>query len=216
VIRTDILVSSPIFLVGLVQILTDAGIKVVAARTSPEQEPSWLADALLIDVDALSAQEDLHYIAQAARCTPVLVLNSQQARPNAAYLEAGATGVVSKCAPGERVVAAVHAITSGAHVCPSDVDRPPARMRTAVAGCQLSEREEQVLRQISRGLTHGQIATRLGISPHTVDTYVKRIRAKLGAGNKAELTRAALLGGLVGELSGLADSNGSQSVQPAA
>ena len=57
----------------------------------------------------------------------------------------------------------------------------------------LSGREEQVLRQISRGLTHGQIATRLGISPHTVNTYVKRIRAKLGVGNKAELTRAALL-----------------------
>ena len=60
----------------------------------------------------------------------------------------------------------------------------------------LSEREEQVLRQIARGLTHGQIATRLGISPHTVDTYVKRIRAKLEVGNKAELTRAALLGRL--------------------
>ena len=58
----------------------------------------------------------------------------------------------------------------------------------------LSEREEQVLRQISQGLTHHQIATRLGISRNTVDTYVKRIRAKLGAGNKAELTRAALLG----------------------
>jgi len=63
--------------------------------------------------------------------------------------------------------------------------------------CLLSGRELQVLRQISRGLTHGQIATRLGISPHTVDTYVKRIRAKLGVGNKAELTRIALDGRLV-------------------
>ncbi|MFC7585743.1 response regulator transcription factor [Nonomuraea antimicrobica] len=55
-----------------------------------------------------------------------------------------------------------------------------------------------MLRRISQGLTHGQIATRLGISRHTVDTYVKRIRAKLGAGNKAELTRAALLGRVAG------------------
>jgi hypothetical protein len=30
-----------------------------------------------------------------------------------------------------------------------------------------------------------------------VDTYVKRIRVKLGAGNKAELTRVALLGHLI-------------------
>ena len=35
---------------------------------------------------------------------------------------------------------------------------------------------------------------RLGISAHTVDTYVKRIRSKLAVGNKAELTRAAVLG----------------------
>jgi len=32
-----------------------------------------------------------------------------------------------------------------------------------------------------------------------VDTYVKRIRAKLGVGNKAELTRAALLGRLTAD-----------------
>jgi DNA-binding CsgD family transcriptional regulator len=62
-------------------------------------------------------------------------------------------------------------------------------------GPSLSDREGQVLGYIARGLTHGQIATRIGISPHTVDTYVKRIRVKLGAGNKAELTRLALLGG---------------------
>lgn len=49
-----------------------------------------------------------------------------------------------------------------------------------------------------RGLTHLQIATRLGISPHTVDTYVKRIRAQARVGNKAELTRAALLGRIPG------------------
>ena len=55
-----------------------------------------------------------------------------------------------------------------------------------------------MLRHIARGLTHGQIATRLGISRHTVETYVSRIRVKLRVGNKAELTRAALLGGMVG------------------
>ena len=78
----------------------------------------------------------------------------------------------------------------------------------------LSEREEQVLRQIAHGLTHGQIATRLGISPHTVDTYVKRIRAKLGVGNKAELTRVALLGH-IGSGSEVQPEPGS-SVEPAA
>lgn len=60
----------------------------------------------------------------------------------------------------------------------------------------LSMREYQVLRQIAEGRTQGQIARALGISHHTVDSYLRRIRAKLGLGNKAELTRAAMLGHL--------------------
>jgi DNA-binding CsgD family transcriptional regulator len=66
------------------------------------------------------------------------------------------------------------------------LDDPPGHV--------LSARERQVLHYIACGYTHGQAARRLGISPHTVDTYVKRIRAKLAVGNKAELTRAAMLG----------------------
>ncbi|MFF2778624.1 response regulator transcription factor [Streptomyces sp. NPDC058052] len=59
-------------------------------------------------------------------------------------------------------------------------------------GPPLSAREEQVLHMLAQGLTHDQTARRLGISRHTVDTYVKRVRGKLGLGNKAELVRAAM------------------------
>ncbi|MBC6446018.1 helix-turn-helix transcriptional regulator [Actinokineospora xionganensis] len=64
------------------------------------------------------------------------------------------------------------------------------------AGSNLSSREIDVLKLVARGLTHGQIGRNIGISRHTVDTYIKRIRAKLSVGNKAELTRAALAMGL--------------------
>jgi DNA-binding NarL/FixJ family response regulator len=198
VIRTDVLITSPIYLIGLVQTLTNAGIKVVATRTTLGVEPSWLADIVLIDVDALFEPEDFIHITQAAKCAPVLVLNNPRAAPSMVYLRAGASGVIDKSESGERLVQVVQAVTSGAYVCADGGDHPPVVEQT-LAHCHLSVREEQVLGQISRGLTHGQIATRLGISPHTVDTYVKRIRAKIGAGNKAELTRAALLGRLAGE-----------------
>lgn len=197
-IRTDILVSSPIFLAGLVDALTKAGIKVVAARTSPDEEPSWLADAALIDIDSLTPRDNLTYITEAARSTAVLVLDNE-AEPDAGrYLDAGASGVITKRATPERILGAIDAAIRGATVVPAacvekaDNEPVPATDHIVPAGGRLSGREEQVLRQISRGLTHTQIATRLGISPHTVDTYVKRIRAKLGLGNKAELTRAAL------------------------
>ncbi|MEO3808398.1 response regulator transcription factor [Sphaerisporangium sp. B11E5] len=206
-IRIDILVNSPIFLVGLTQVLNDAGIKVIASRTSPGEAPSWLADATLIDVDVFTPPELLDHIAEIAKCAAVLVLADDTDTDQATYYGAGASGVISRCASGEAVVDAIRAVTSAApprlanvnghrfaHPVYGDGDDG-----AAATPCNLSQREAQVLRQISRGLTHGQIATRLGISPHTVDTYVKRIRAKLGVGNKAELTRAALLGRLAAD-----------------
>lgn len=62
-----------------------------------------------------------------------------------------------------------------------DDDRPP-----------LSRREREVLMLIASGLTHQQVARRMQISIHTVNTYVRRIREKWRLGNKAELVRAAL------------------------
>lgn len=197
-IRTDLLIKSPLFLLGLRQTLTAAGVKVVAVRTSPDEDPFWLADAALIDVAALAAPGDLSAITRAATSTAVLVLNNEGATDDERYLRAGALGVISKSEAGDSIVRAVQAITSGTPV--HSVETPaPEPERPALASCHLSEREQQVLRQIAHGFTHGQVATRLGISPHTVDTYVKRIRSKLGVGNKAELTRAALLGQLVAQ-----------------
>jgi DNA-binding NarL/FixJ family response regulator len=100
---------------------------------------------------------------------------------------------ITSASPGESLVAALRAVTTGAQVTPEGYAVPPPAERSDPPGLNLSEREEQVLSQISHGLSRGQGAIRLGISPHGRQ-YVKRIRAKLGVGNKAELTRVALLG----------------------
>jgi DNA-binding NarL/FixJ family response regulator len=220
VIRVDVLVSAPVFLVGLVDLLTKAGIRVVSVRTSPDEEPSWLADALLIDIDSLTPRDDLSHITEAARYASVLVLDNEAVPDADRFARAGASGVITKRAMPERIVGAVHAVirgttdTAGAAVPAPVVDRTPATDQGDAACRRLSSREVQVLRQISRGLTHGQIATRLGISPHTVDTYVKRIRAKLGVGNKAELTRVALVDNFVAGLSTTVEAETSWSAQP--
>ncbi|MFI0453183.1 DNA-binding response regulator [Actinomadura sp. 6N118] len=193
-VRTDILVNSPIFLIGLVHTLTKAGIKVVAMRTSPAVDASCLANAALIDVDALRIPDDLKHITEVAKSAPVLVLSNSDCIEAEMYMRAGALGVVSKLESCEVIIGAIRAVTSGSRVWPAESGGEPTALHADTSGYHLSKREEQVLRHISRGLTHGQIATRLGISSHTVDTYVKRIRVKLGGGNKAELTRAALLG----------------------
>jgi len=111
---------------------------------------------------------------------PVLLLAEYASVP-------GAAGIVHRESSPETVVRAIRTIAGGGTFWP---DGEPERWDA------LSPREQQVLHQIARGLTHGQTASRLAISRHTVDTYVKRIRTKLVLGNKADLTRAALTGGL--------------------
>jgi DNA-binding CsgD family transcriptional regulator len=66
----------------------------------------------------------------------------------------------------------------------------PGGCDTAAEVC-LSPREEEVLHYLASGFTHDQVARRIGVSRHTVDTYVKRLRTKLDAGNKAQLVNAA-------------------------
>jgi DNA-binding NarL/FixJ family response regulator len=196
-IRVGIIDSSPVFLIGLSQVLAADGIRVVDVRTSPDGKAPWPADAVLVDTDALAGLDELEYVSRCSKSMAVLVMSGDRTPDEQRYLDAGAAGVISKRTPGPGIVSAVRAAV--APVAPGIRPRDrsatwPANPTVDQVGSALSEREEQVLRQIAQGLTHSQIATRLGISRHTVDTYVKRIRAKLGAGNKAELTRAALLG----------------------
>ncbi|MGW0495857.1 LuxR C-terminal-related transcriptional regulator [Streptomyces sp. NPDC003007] len=199
-IRTEVITASPIYLVGLIQVLDGSGID-VTTRSSQTNSPGR-TDVLLLDAEVLPV-DSVHHITELVAHTPVLVVNHAHPAGCDAYLLAGASGVIHKRGSAVCIVRAIKAIAAGSRPTPcrrDDAQSPcgctgsPAAQRVAAPDGNLSDRETQVLRQISRGLTHGQIATRLGISPHTVDTYVKRIRAKLGVGNKAELTRVALLG----------------------
>jgi pimeloyl-ACP methyl ester carboxylesterase/DNA-binding CsgD family transcriptional regulator len=52
----------------------------------------------------------------------------------------------------------------------------------------LTPSEREVARLIASGLTNRQVATRLGMSPHTVDGRLRRVFAKLGVNTRVELT----------------------------
>ena len=61
----------------------------------------------------------------------------------------------------------------------------------------LTHREIEVLRLIPEGLVDKEIADQLGISPLTVAVFMRNIREKTGAKNKAELVRFAFLKNLI-------------------
>jgi len=72
----------------------------------------------------------------------------------------------------------------------------PHNEALAPAQARLAPREQEVLRHIAAGHTYAQTARRMGLSQHTVDAYLRRIRAKLGINSTAELMRLAISLGL--------------------
>jgi DNA-binding CsgD family transcriptional regulator len=63
---------------------------------------------------------------------------------------------------------------------------------------ELSPREGEVLRHLATGSTYLQTANLMEISRHTVDTYLRRIKAKTGAYSGAALTRLAIVVEMLG------------------
>lgn len=53
-------------------------------------------------------------------------------------------------------------------------------------------REGEILSHLPGGGTYQSIARALGISPHTVDTHMRRLRAKTGVSNRTQLAVLAV------------------------
>jgi HD-GYP domain-containing protein (c-di-GMP phosphodiesterase class II) len=71
-------------------------------------------------------------------------------------------------------------------------DEPRVPAASTPARISLSEREAEVLRAISQGLTNKEVARRLAISPRTVGTHVESAFRKLGCATRASASLKAL------------------------
>lgn len=69
---------------------------------------------------------------------------------------------------------------------------PAARPKDA-AWRSLSESELRVVRLVAKGLSNREVADRLYLSPHTVDSHLRHSFAKLGVSNRIELTRKVMV-----------------------
>jgi DNA-binding NarL/FixJ family response regulator len=107
----------------------------------------------------------------------------------------GASGFLLKDAGPALLVEAVRAAAAGdALVSPSitvrflqhfseRADRPSRREPSAA----LTEREEDIVRSVARGLTNAEIGEQLFISLSTVKSHVANIQSKLGVRNRVEI-----------------------------
>jgi DNA-binding NarL/FixJ family response regulator len=182
--------GEPVYAVGLCSALGDRGMR-VTTQDGLGRELPWHADVFVVDLQIADPASLLAVLVRAVRRAPVLLVGAVgHDELVARCVGLGVSGFVDRRAGVRSIELAISTVVSGRFFVGRSADRQPP----LVAGGTgvLSAREYQVLQQIARGLTHSQIARRLQISQHTVDTYVKRIRGKLDVGNKAELTRAAV------------------------
>ena len=124
-----------------------------------------------------------------------------------AALRAGASGFLLKDTPPAELLAAIRIVAAGDALLAPSVTRklirefarqPPASVRQPLD--VLTEREQDVLALVARGLSNSEIATELFITLATVKTHMSRLLTKLGARDRAQLIVTAYESGFVTRL----------------
>src|SRR3954468_91552 len=162
-----------------------------------------LMDIRMPGIDGLAATEEI----LRHRNPPTIVVLTTFDQNEYVYraLRAGAAGFLLKDAPSSRLIAAVRAAATGDSLIepsitarlverfaePVDVPRIPTQL------AQLTERELDVLRLITRGLSNAEIAAEMTVAETTVKTHVARILTKLGVRDRLQAVVLAYESGFV-------------------
>ena len=131
----------------------------------------------------------------------IVLLDSSQDEPVLQAFRSGARGVFDKNDRPELLGKCVRSVCRGQVWANSDqldilvralANTPVIRATNADGVNLLSERELQVVRCLSEGLTNREIAERLSLSQHTVKNYLFRVFEKLGVSSRVELLSMTL------------------------
>jgi len=194
-IRVLVVDDHPIVRAGLRSALVEEGIQVVADVSDGSAALAALdavvPDVALVDmvlplesgVDItkrlLSRQPRLKVIAFSLREEPALVRDA---------LAAGAKGYISKRSASANFVQAIRQVAEGGSYVSCETY---SSADSGAPDTPLSEREEAVLRALSRGKAREAVALELGITLRTLDTYKNRGMHKLQLRSRADLIRFA-------------------------
>ena len=166
-------------------------------------------DVVLMDIrmprtDGVAATSQITSRQMAERPARVLILTTFDLDEYVyAALRAGASGFLLKDTPPAELLAAIKIIAAGDALLAPSVTRklirefarksPASRPSLDV----ITEREQDVLALVARGLSNAEIATELFITLATVKTHVSRLLTKLAARDRAQLIVIAYESGFV-------------------
>lgn len=170
----------------------------VCARERPDVA---LVDVDLPDLDGIAVAER---IAAGTPSTHVVVVSAlSTADVVGRAIDAGAVGFVSKARAADELVRIVRSAADGEAVfeMPGRPDVIFIRGRRSASGARvkrnLSPREVDVLQGLADGLSTAELASKLFVSPRTIQGHVQSILTKLDARSKLEAVLRGLRLGVV-------------------
>mgnify|MGYP002622670128 FL=1 len=183
---------------GLKKQFDGTDIQVVGEASTGEQALKLVAkkkvDIVILDV-RMSGGDGLNTLGRIKLDHPELPVLIFSTYDNPTYVARavalGAEGYVLKTAPAAELVSTIERITAGESVWTRDeLRRVTGALATprlaADVEVPLTQRESQVLEQLSDGLTNKEIAVALDISYETVKEHVQHILRKIGVSDRTQ------------------------------
>jgi DNA-binding NarL/FixJ family response regulator len=174
-----------------------------------EQARDCQTDVVVMDISMprLNGAEATALLTQNCPSVKVLALSVHE---DAGYLrkllEAGAAGYVLKRSAADSLIQAVRVVANGGIyldplIAGKVVDSMVGKAANVgeQAAAELSERETDVIRLIAQGYSNKEIATQLGVSIKTIETYKDRAMNKLGLTSRVGIVRYAVQRGWLQE-----------------
>jgi two-component system invasion response regulator UvrY len=145
-----------------------------------------------LGLGGLDALETVRYLTHNHPRLPVVLLTTQGDGPfPKRLLELGARGFISRDSSAEEVERVFLAVLSGEKYISCEIAQKIAL--SMLPGGEhspldrLSEREMQIIMQLSHGESPQQISSRLALSPKTISTYKHRVKDKLSLKDTQEM-----------------------------
>ena len=162
-----------------------------------------LMDVRMPDLDGISATREM--LGTSPEVKVMILTTFEQDDYIFGALNAGASGFLLKRTSPEDLIAGIHTVAVGDSLLSPSVTRRVIDRMANQPGAErpyderlddLTPREREVLAQLARGLSNGEIAEELVIEESTVKTHVKRILMKLHLRDRVQAVIFAYESGL--------------------
>jgi DNA-binding NarL/FixJ family response regulator len=183
---------------GVRALLAESDLKVSGEAGSGESALKLLArskpDVVLIDIQ-MQPLDGFSTLLRLKNDIPRLPVVMYASSENTTYLARAialkAQGLVYKTDQKSRLIAVLKAAAGGAEAWTTEEKRrvagsDPAGKAVPIGGVIFTQREAEVLRQLTHGLTNKEIALSLGISYETVKEHIAHLLRKIGVSDRTQ------------------------------